>query len=210
MIRTVNAITIPNVITALRILMALGAAAMFMASFAEKFAAALCITAALLDAFDGWYARTFSQCSNLGKHMDPFADKIVIAVMYTVIAIEMSSALIWTLMGLIFFRELAVTLLRSYSFRRRHVYITSSKLGKVKMIVQSLVGCIIMAYAYFFAKGFSIPVYLVATTLLFIVTIAYFSAYQYIISLKQQRDISLKPSKTRFDKSCQEKLVIGE
>ena len=58
--------------------MAMTAASFFLLSFAIKYAALLCVLAALLDAIDGWYARTFSQCSNLGKRLDPIADRSLV------------------------------------------------------------------------------------------------------------------------------------
>ena len=97
---TDSTLTVPNVLTALRIVM--GAAAAFMFATANRwngprFCCAPIATA--LDAFDGWYARTFSQCSSLGEHLDPFADKLLMAVVYGVLAIRMDSILVWTLAG---------------------------------------------------------------------------------------------------------------
>ncbi len=175
-----NALTVPNLITTIRILMAVVASVLFAASYMERAAVVLCVSAALLDAFDGWCARLFSQCSKLGKLLDPLADKLIITVMYAVIAIRTQSALIWILFILILLREIAITLLRDFALRRRNVLIASSRLGKVKMAVQSLLGSLIIIYGYFFTDEFDIPVYLIASAMMLILAVTYFSAYQYI------------------------------
>lgn len=173
-------LTIPNLITTARILLALIAAALFAAGQMEKLAALFCVAAAMLDAFDGWCARLISQCSELGKLLDPLADKLIITVMYTVIAVRMESVLIWFLLALMLFREIGVTLLRDFAFRRRDVLIASSRLGKIKMALQTVVGSFILLYGYFAVDDFGLPVYPVAGALILILAVAYASAHQYV------------------------------
>ena len=146
-------LTVPNVVTVLRILMAVLAAVCFATGRAVELAVLLCIAAALLDIFDGWYARAFSQCSHLGEHLDPLADKLLMAVVYGVIAVAMGSGVIWVLTFFIALREVAMTVFRSYSLRRHQRFIPANRLGKVKMILQSTVGLAILAYAYLINGG---------------------------------------------------------
>ena len=168
--------------TALRIIIATIAAVMFAAQSHEKTAVILCVVAALLDAFDGWYARTFSQCSKLGKHLDPLADKLLMAVVYALIAVEMGSPAVWALVGLIAVREIGVTLFRSYSLRRYHTFIPANRWGKVKMILQSTAGILLIAYAYLWNGGFHFNATVVVGPLLVILFISYYSAIIYIKS----------------------------
>lgn len=177
-----STLTVPNVLTTLRIFMAIVAAICFATQTAEKLAVILCVVAALLDAFDGWYARTFSQCSKLGEHLDPLADKLLMAVVYVLIAIKMDSTSIWILVGLIALREAGMTLFRAYSLRRYQKFIPANRLGKVKMIVQSTVGLAIVAYAYFWNGGFDIAVAVVVAPLVAILFLSYYSAVGYISS----------------------------
>jgi CDP-diacylglycerol--glycerol-3-phosphate 3-phosphatidyltransferase len=177
--------TVPNVLTALRIIMAMYAAALFMAQSQEKLAVILCVIAALLDAFDGWYARTFSQCSKLGKHLDPLADKLLMAVVYALIAVKMNSLAVWILVGLIAVREIGLTLFRAYSLRRYKTFIPANRWGKVKMILQSTVGIVLIAYAYFWNGGFHFHLTVVVGPLFVILLISYYSA---IIYTKSWRD----------------------
>ncbi len=177
--------TVPNVLTALRILMATFAAVLFASQSHEKAAVVLCIVATLLDAFDGWYARTFSQCSNLGKHLDPLADKLLMAVVYALIAVKMQSVAVWIVLALIAVREIGVTLFRAYSLRRYKTFIPANRWGKVKMILQSTFGVVLIAYAYLWNGGFHFTVTVVVAPLFVILLISYYSAIIYIKSWRE-------------------------
>ncbi len=172
--------TVPNVVTIVRIVMAVIAGLCFATGRAEEIAVALCVAAALLDIFDGWYARAFSQCSHLGEHLDPLADKLLMAVVYTVIAVGMASTTVWALLGLIALREVAMTVFRSYSLRRHRRFIPANRLGKVKMILQSTAGLTILAYAHVVNGGFDIPESVVVVSLVGILFVSYFSAVVYL------------------------------
>jgi len=173
-------LTVPNALTVLRIVMALVAAACFILERHEGVAVILCIAAALLDVFDGWYARRFSQCSHLGEHLDPLADKLLMAVVYGVIAIRLGSPVVWALIGLIGLRELGMTLFRSYSLRRHHRFIPANRWGKFKMLLQSTVGLTILGVAYLTGVGFDIHALALAGLLLLILIVSYVSAAVYL------------------------------
>jgi CDP-diacylglycerol--glycerol-3-phosphate 3-phosphatidyltransferase len=156
-------------------------AALFFATHAfEKTAVVFCIVAALLDAFDGWYARTFSQCSKLGKHLDPLADKLLMAVVYTLIAIKMRSAAVWVLISLVAIREIGMTLIRAYSVRRHKKFIPANRWGKVKMVLQSTFGVVLIYYATFLNGGYDFARGVVVVPLIVILIISYYSAIIYI------------------------------
>jgi CDP-diacylglycerol--glycerol-3-phosphate 3-phosphatidyltransferase len=190
--------------------MTLVAAPMFLYQTHESLAAGLCLAAVLLDAFDGWYARTFSQCSDLGKHLDPLADKIVIGVIYLLIAFTMDSKLIWILLSCLFFRELGMTLFRSYSLRRRHIFISASRLGKLKMVVQSIVGICFLSYVYFLEPDGPLPVALIAPPLIIIILLAYISAWQYIRAWRIRKAIRAESTETKFKENSSERLAVGK
>jgi CDP-diacylglycerol--glycerol-3-phosphate 3-phosphatidyltransferase len=78
--------TIPNTLTLLRLLAAPGVAVMFLyfhRPWADWFALALFVGAAITDWFDGYLARLWKQESKFGAMLDPIADKamVVIAIM---------------------------------------------------------------------------------------------------------------------------------
>jgi len=199
--------TLPNVFTALRIVMATVAAVLFVVQSHEKVGVVLCVVAALLDAFDGWYARAFSQCSNLGKHLDPLADKLLMAVVYVLIAVKMHSLAVWTLVGLIAVREIGVTLFRAYSLRRYETFIPANRWGKAKMILQSTVGIVLIAYAYLWNGGFHFQPTVVEVPLAAILLISYYSA---IIYIKSWRDTITNAAQASRAEGLQARAEAGE
>jgi len=176
--------TIPNVLTAARIAMA--AVAAWLAFRADIAAAAVvvCIIAALLDAGDGWCARTLGQCSRIGEHMDPLADKILMGVVYVWVGIDAASTPVWTLIALVGAREVAMTVFRAYSLRRHGRYIPASRLGRSKMLVQSVVGLTILGLTHI--AGRSVPNAVVVAALLVILVISYLSALFYVVDWKRR------------------------
>ena len=173
-------LTIPNLMSAARVVMAITAAVLFATANFEVFAVLLCVTAVILDATDGWYARKFGQCSQLGKYLDPLADKVLMAVVYGVIAAKMDSIPIWAMFGLITGRDFVVTASRLFQLRKRGVTYPADKFGKAKMIVQSAAAIGILTYAYILRNDFSFSPYPVVIILLVITFLSYVSAGRYL------------------------------
>jgi phosphatidylglycerophosphate synthase len=183
-------LTVPNVLTASRMAMAVVAAGL--AARADEVALALCVGAVLLDAFDGWYARAFSQCSRLGKHLDPFADKVLMGVVYGWVGVDAGSRVVWGLLALVGVREVAMTVLRAYSVRRYATFIPASGLGRAKMAAQSVVGLGILGYAHVLDRV--VPIHVVIVGLLAIVAITYASALDYARGWKPTTPLRDEPA----------------
>jgi len=170
-------LTVPNILTALRIVMA--AAAVVLALHAmQALAVSLCIAAALLDVFDGWYARTFARGSFLGQHLDPLADKLLMGVVFAWIGIDAGSVIVWGLIALVALREVGMTLLRAYSRRLHGRFIPASRLGRAKMLAQSVFGLTILGITHFLGEPVPVPV--VAVSLIVIAIISYVSVVAYV------------------------------
>jgi len=92
-------------------------------------AAILFSLAAITDYFDGYFARRFGLVSNLGKVMDPVADKLLVSS-----AFIMLTALGWVpawMVCIIIGREIAVTGLRNI-IAEKGEDVSASSLGKYK------------------------------------------------------------------------------
>ncbi|HEX6790114.1 MAG TPA: CDP-alcohol phosphatidyltransferase family protein [Candidatus Krumholzibacteria bacterium] len=140
--------TVPNVLTVARMILAAVAAWLAVASQVQWVAVVILIAAALLDAFDGWYARAFAQSSGLGKHLDPFADKVLVTVILVWIGVDTASMAAWVLIGLLLARDAAMTVIRVHSARIRGRLIPASMLGRWKMFVQSAGGLVILSVSH--------------------------------------------------------------
>ena len=102
-------------------------------SWGDVVAALVFIIAALTDTFDGYIARRDNLVTNLGKFIDPLADKVlVIAAMLALIELQRFPA--WIAMVIIT-REFVVTGLRLVA-AAEGVVIAASKGGKLKTVCQ--------------------------------------------------------------------------
>ncbi|PHQ97833.1 MAG: CDP-diacylglycerol--glycerol-3-phosphate 3-phosphatidyltransferase [Marinosulfonomonas sp.] len=110
--------TLPNILTILRLLAAPGVAIMFLyftRPWADWFALALFISAAATDWFDGYIARAWNQESKFGTMLDPIADKAMVVIALMVI-VGYSSMSPWLVLPttIILFREVFVSGLREF------------------------------------------------------------------------------------------------
>jgi len=97
-------------------------------------AAMIFIIASMTDLLDGYLARKWEVVSNLGKMLDPLADKlIVISAMIMLVPLGRLPA--WMVV-LVLAREISVTALRAIASSEGKEVIEASALGKYKTIFQ--------------------------------------------------------------------------
>lgn len=117
----------------------------------------LFVAAALSDLWDGYLARKHGLITDMGKLLDPLADKLLLVVTFVPFYIishrpgETGDVPWWGelpgwVLLVIFGRELAVTLFRGYA-SRRGVVIAAGRSGKYKAFIQNLfVGGLLLWY----------------------------------------------------------------
>jgi CDP-diacylglycerol--glycerol-3-phosphate 3-phosphatidyltransferase len=143
-------LTLPNAITVARIIACpvLFFLAMSPSVGARLWAFVLFVAAGLSDVWDGYLARRYGWITDMGKLLDPVADKLLLAA--TLIPFYLLSNRgselglvpwwgrlpLWVLL-VIFGRELLITVFRSYAVRRG-VVIAAGLTGKRKTLLQSL------------------------------------------------------------------------
>ena len=144
-------IMIPNLISLLRIfLMPLFLYLIFQPERSMKFAALIVFSiASLTDFFDGWSARKLKQESELGKFLDPLADKVL--VISTLVAFLLIDYLIplWMII-IIIGRDVLVTVMR-YVAVKKGMSIRTSRFGKIKTAFQMI--SILVIIMIFIVRG---------------------------------------------------------
>ncbi|MBM1220384.1 CDP-diacylglycerol--glycerol-3-phosphate 3-phosphatidyltransferase [Ponticoccus sp. SC2-23] len=141
---------LPNILTVLRLLAAPGIAIMFLyfaRPWADWYALALFMGAAITDFFDGYLARAWKQESRFGAMLDPIADKAMVIIALLVIA-GFSGMNPWILLPatLIIFREVFVSGLREFLGANASL-LKVTKLAKWKTTAQ------MVAIAVLFSTG---------------------------------------------------------
>ena len=106
-------------------------------------ALAVFILASLTDTLDGYVARKYNQVSNVGKFLDPLADKILVAaaMCWFVDAGQMAA---WVLAAVLL-REFAVSGLRLVAVERGKV-IAAAWSGKVKTASTMVCICVMLVF----------------------------------------------------------------
>lgn len=106
----------------------------------------LFVIAAGTDWVDGYWARRYGQVTQLGRILDPFADKIIICGTFVFLAavppvysqrgLDSSASEVWAWMAVVVIaRELLVTALRSF-FEEQGTDFSANWSGKWKMVLQ--------------------------------------------------------------------------
>lgn len=135
----------PNLITSLRLAMVPVVLWMLLEfwddSLIRFFAMVILIIAASTDGLDGSIARRRGLITNLGKILDPIADKALLGG--TLIVLSILGAVSWFATALILFRELGITLFRLLVIRKRVIAADGS--GKFKTVMQIVAVCLVIA-----------------------------------------------------------------
>lgn len=180
--------TLPNALSAARVLMAALAAVLFLWRGATVFPVILCTVAALLDLVDGWLARRWGQITRLGEHLDPLADKILVSVIFLALAGFTGSLLLWIVVILLLVREWGITWLREAYQRTTGESIPADSLGKWKMIAQALFGNFFLLWLALLPRN-SEPSLLFKTllvlALLLIMALSYTSGLRYLLRMRR-------------------------
>lgn len=136
--RQVSNWNLPNAITVFRI--ALSPLVFWLTLTADQpvdhwWAAGLFVFVIATDGIDGWIARSRGLVTDLGKILDPVADKFVTSG--TLIVLSVLQELPWLVTGLIVVREVGITIWRLFALRRGRVVPANSG-GKFKTIAQAI------------------------------------------------------------------------
>lgn len=142
-----RALSLPNILTYGRILAIPAIVLCFFlegrlqsSDFARWSALGIFAAASITDFFDGYLARAWKQTSNIGKMLDPIADKLLVATCLLLLAADTDRTIAgWSLWAaiIILCREILVSGLREYLADLK-VSVPVSTLAKWKTTIQLL------------------------------------------------------------------------
>lgn len=169
---------LPNALTMLRIAVvpAMLAIPWLQSKTGSALVAWLYILAAITDVVDGWLARRGQQVTQVGKLLDPLADKMLVATSL-IMLVAIGRVDVWAawMVVVIVGRELAVTGLRGIASAGGQIMAASS-LGKAKTLVQNVA----IAALLFHYETLGLPAHEVGLSLLAVATLlTLWSGYGY-------------------------------
>jgi CDP-diacylglycerol--glycerol-3-phosphate 3-phosphatidyltransferase len=141
-------LTIPNQLTILRILLVPVIGAVLAIDFTDHYqiGAFAYVTAAATDTLDGRIARSRNLVTELGKFLDPLADKLLVITVLVILATQ--SLLPSWVVVVVAAREFLITGLRSVA-AAQGVVVSSTPWGKSKTLTQNcMILLIILAQPY--------------------------------------------------------------
>ncbi|WP_328803949.1 CDP-diacylglycerol--glycerol-3-phosphate 3-phosphatidyltransferase [Paenibacillus glycinis] len=104
-----------------------------MDAYGIYYAAAVFLLASATDKLDGYIARKYNLVTNLGKLLDPLADKLLItAALILMVSLHLTYA--WVAFAIVA-REIVITGLRIVAASRR-IALQADGTGKIKMVFQ--------------------------------------------------------------------------
>jgi CDP-diacylglycerol--glycerol-3-phosphate 3-phosphatidyltransferase len=137
-----NNLNLPNLITFGRLILALVLFALMSLDVAWGWCAVMFVIAVATDVLDGWIARRYGLITQLGRIMDPFADKFITGGVFVFLLPygprdglpDLSGITPWMVI-IVLGREMLVTSLRGF-LERQGADFSASFSGKLKMFLQ--------------------------------------------------------------------------
>lgn len=141
-------LTIPNLLSAFRVLLVPVIAWLYCGRADYYLAACLLVLSGATDIADGFIARHFHMVSDLGKILDPIADKLTQAVMLGCLLTRFST--IWWLLGVLVVKETVMAIMGLVVIRRTGAVYSAAWHGK-------LATCVLYAVIFTHIVWFDIP-----------------------------------------------------
>jgi len=176
-------LTMPNVLTLCRIATVplIVCLLRFTGPVASGAAAAVFLVASITDFLDGYIARSYGSGTNLGKFLDPLADKlIVMATLVMLTGMPRSPHVPAWMVVVLVSRELVITGLRGIAAVEGRI-IAADELGKYKMALQCIaIQGLLINYTYFHIEFFAAGMFMLWIAMV----VSVWSAVDYIVKAR--------------------------
>lgn len=173
-------LTIPTVLTLLRMALIPVLVVVFYAPVAWGHIAALAvfILAGLTDWLDGWVARRFAMSTRFGAFLDPVADKLMVAVALILIVQRDPTIVLALAAAIIIGREITISALREWMAEiGQSTVVRVAWMGKFKTVMQMVA----IGFLLYREPLWGLPVSTIGTTLLvFAAVLTLYSMLNYL------------------------------
>lgn len=179
--KSVSNFTAPNIIASARILATPFFFWMLIADNGQNellrwLSALFFVIAIATDALDGWIARKYNLITDLGKLLDPIADKFLTGA--ALVGLSILNELPWWITIIVLIREAGITIHRL--FEARTVVVAAAWMGKLKTVAQSVAITLALLPLASILGDWVIWVNVVTMTIAVVLTIA--SGIDYVIT----------------------------
>lgn len=192
-----NFYTIPNILTLIRIALIPVLVYVFFNIYNEKpyLPAIICAVAALTDLLDGFIAKKFNMTSDVGKVLDPLADKLFLNTMLLCFVIKGAGLIVTILLIVNVIKELYLIIAGTLLYKRKFI-MQSKFIGKAATFVLD-VGVII----YFFIPYINILKDITEILFLIGLILSISSAVYYTITVYKKIGGKLPPKQKKEEKN---------
>ena len=125
------------------------------------------LIASFTDWLDGYYARKYNLITNMGKFLDPLADKLLVSAAF-ILLVELDLVAAWIVIAIIS-REFAVTGFRLVA-AGEGVVLAASNMGKLKTVSQILAIAFLLLHNFPFSY-LGIPIDIITIYIALILTV---------------------------------------
>ncbi len=174
---------IPNILSVIRIILVFVFVIVFFTAESPVWALVIFLTAGATDIVDGYLARRFNWITNLGKILDPFADKFMQCTALICLCIKSFVPLWFVLVFLA--KELATLIIGLLVIRRRSVVVVSKWYGKTAVCLFYLAIFVCIVFRTFLENNPVVSVLMFATVAIF-AALAFAGYVKHYSSLKKQ------------------------
>lgn len=179
---------IPNYISVFRIILIPLYVLTFFGMFADRFSVgayfisgAIFLLAGFSDAVDGFLARRFQWVSDIGKLLDPLADKLLEVAVAICLAVEFQGYFV-PLATIIIFKEIIMVVGAFLILSKSHEYVSAVWCGKVATIVWYLLICVV----HFFPEVAKDNLFLVNTLCIILILVMIMAFVIYVFNYATQ------------------------
>jgi CDP-diacylglycerol--glycerol-3-phosphate 3-phosphatidyltransferase len=138
------------------------------------------LIAVITDVLDGYFARKLNQITDLGKALDPLADKF--CTIGGLIALSLYQGFPWWITSIVILKDILIMLGSIFLISRRHVVVSSNAPGKITVFLIAMTVIIYLLNVEFLFM----PLVLCVSIMLIYSMISYFKVFYRYYHIKDE------------------------